>query len=173
MKVLAYDPYLPLEKVEETGANLCDNLPELLKESDIISIHTPLTKETRGFIGEKELSHTKCTAFLINVGRGGIVEKKALAKALKEKWIAGVATDVSPTNLRIQITRYLRQKTLFCVRGGIERAKKAQANLVPLRLAFSIGSFPIVIKDVFELMGIKVGTTRAPVQSLNKDKQKS
>lgn len=57
------------------------------------------------------------------------------------------------------------------MRGDIERAKKAQANLAPLRLAFSIGSFPVVIKDALELMGIKVGTTMAPVKSLNKDKQ--
>ncbi len=56
-------------------------------------------------------------------------------------------------------------------RGDIERAKKAQANLAPLRLAFSIGSFPVVIKDALELMGIKAGTTRAPIKSLNKDKQ--
>ena len=57
------------------------------------------------------------------------------------------------------------------MRGDIERAKKAQANLAPLRLAFSLGSFPVVIKDALELIGIKVGTTRAPVKSLNKDKQ--
>ena len=56
-------------------------------------------------------------------------------------------------------------------RGDIEQAKKAQANLAPLRLAFSIGSFPVVIKDALELMGIKAGTTRAPIKSLNKDKQ--
>jgi len=94
MKILAYDPYLSFKGAREIGVNLYDNLPELLKESDIISIHTPLTKETRSLIGEKELSLMKCTALLINVGRGGIVDEKALAKALKEKWIAGAATDV-------------------------------------------------------------------------------
>lgn len=94
MKVLAYDPYLSPEKVKKIGANLCNNLPELLKKSDIISIHIPFTKETRGLIGGKELSLMKRTAFLINVARGGIVDEKALAKALKEKWIAGAATDV-------------------------------------------------------------------------------
>jgi len=57
------------------------------------------------------------------------------------------------------------------VKGDIERAKKAQANLAPLRLAFSLGSFPVVIKDALELIGIRVGTTMAPVKSLNKDKQ--
>jgi len=57
------------------------------------------------------------------------------------------------------------------VRGDIEQAKKAQADLAPLRLAFNLGSFPVVIKDALELIGIEVGTTRAPVKSLNKDKQ--
>lgn len=57
------------------------------------------------------------------------------------------------------------------VRGDLEQAKKAQAGLAPLRLAFSLGSFPVVIKDALELIGIKVGTTRAPIKSLNKDKQ--
>jgi len=57
------------------------------------------------------------------------------------------------------------------IRGDIEQAKKAQAELAPLRLAFSLGSFPVVIKDALELIGIEVGTTRPPVKSLNRDKQ--
>jgi len=94
MKVLAYDPYLPPEKARKIGANLCYNLSELLKKSDIVSIHVPFTRETRALIGERELGFMKRTAFLINVARGRIVEEKALAKALKEKWIAGAASDV-------------------------------------------------------------------------------
>ena len=57
------------------------------------------------------------------------------------------------------------------MKGDIEQAKKAQAELAPLRLAFNLGSFPVVIKDALELIGIKVGTTRTPVKSLNEDKQ--
>ena len=94
MKVLAYDPYLSPEKAKEMEVSLGDSLPELLKESDFVSIHVPLTKDTRDLIGEKELKFMKRTAFLINVGRGRIVDEKALAKALKEEWIAGAATDV-------------------------------------------------------------------------------
>jgi len=94
MKVLAYDPYLSLEKAKEIGISLSDSLPELLEESDFVSIHVPLTKETRDLIGEKELKFMKPTAFLINVARGRIVNEKALAKALKERWIAGAASDV-------------------------------------------------------------------------------
>ncbi|GAG14620.1 unnamed protein product, partial [marine sediment metagenome] len=94
MKVLSYDPYLSPEKAKEMEVSLSDSLPELLKESDFVSIHVPLTKETRDLIGEEELKLMKSTAFLINVGRGRIVDEKALAKALKEKWIAGAASDV-------------------------------------------------------------------------------
>jgi len=94
MKVLAYDPYLFLEKAKEVGISLCNNLPELLKKSDFVSIHIPLTKETRNLIGEGELRLMKPIAFLINVARGGIVNEKALAKALRNGWIAGAAIDV-------------------------------------------------------------------------------
>ncbi|MQY59194.1 MAG: hypothetical protein GH144_06265 [Clostridia bacterium] len=94
MKVLSYDPYLSPEKAKEMEVSLSDSLPELLKESDFVSIHVPLTKETTDLIGEEELKLMKSTAFLINVGRGRIVDEKALAKALKEKWIAGAASDV-------------------------------------------------------------------------------
>lgn len=94
MEVIVYDPYLSSQKVKEMGVTLWYDLPELLKESDIVSIHIPLTKETEGLIGERELKLMKPTAFLINVARGGIINEEALAKALKEKWIAGAATDV-------------------------------------------------------------------------------
>lgn len=94
MKVLAYDPYLSPEKAQEMEVSLSDSLPELLKESDFVSVHVPFTKETIDLIGEKELKSMKPTAFLINVARGKIVNEKALAIALKERWIAGAASDV-------------------------------------------------------------------------------
>jgi len=94
MKVLAYDPYLSAEKIKKIGANLCHNLSELLRNSDFVSVHVPFTKDTRDLIGERELRLMKPTAFLINVGRGRIVDEKALAKALREEWIAGAASDV-------------------------------------------------------------------------------
>ncbi len=94
MKVLAYDPYLSPAKAQEMEVSLSDSLPELLKESDFVSVHVPFTKETIDLIGEKELKSMKPTAFLINVARGKIVNEKALAIALKERWIAGAASDV-------------------------------------------------------------------------------
>jgi len=66
----------------------------LLKESDIISVHTPLTPETRHMFNEAALRKMKPTAFFINVGRGPVHDQKALYKALKEGWIAGAGLDV-------------------------------------------------------------------------------
>lgn len=70
------------------------DLPTLLKESDIVSIHCSLNAQTEGLIGEKEFSIMKDTAFLINTARGPIVDEDAAYKALKEKKIAGAAFDV-------------------------------------------------------------------------------
>jgi lactate dehydrogenase-like 2-hydroxyacid dehydrogenase len=70
------------------------NLHELLKESDFISLHVPLTEKTHHLIGEKELRMMKRTAILINTSRGPVVDEKALVKALKEKWIFGAGLDV-------------------------------------------------------------------------------
>ena len=69
-------------------------LPAWLEQSDYVSIHTLLTDETRGMIGEEELRRMKPTAFLINTGRGAVVDEEALIRALREKWVAGAGLDV-------------------------------------------------------------------------------
>lgn len=93
MKVIAYDPYLNKELVKSLNVELVD-LDMLLRESDFVSIHTPLLPETRGMIGEREFKMMKKTAYLINVSRGPLVDEKALYTALKEGWIAGAGIDV-------------------------------------------------------------------------------
>jgi glycerate dehydrogenase len=72
----------------------CLSLEELLKQSDIVSIHAPLNERTNGLIGAEELSMMKPTAILVNMGRGGIVDEKALADAISNNKIAGAALDV-------------------------------------------------------------------------------
>ena len=71
-------------------------LAQLLAESDVVSLHCPLTERTRGLIGERELRSMKPGALLINTARGGIVDEAALARALQEGWIAGAGVDVLP-----------------------------------------------------------------------------
>lgn len=69
-------------------------LAELLADADVLSLHCPLTPATRGLIGERELRTMKSGAILINTARGGLVDEAALARALREGWIAGAGFDV-------------------------------------------------------------------------------
>ncbi|MEK7566035.1 MAG: D-glycerate dehydrogenase [Patescibacteria group bacterium] len=71
-----------------------ESLNNLLAQADVVSLHVPLTAETRHLIGAKELSSMKKTAILINTARGAVVDEMALAKALQEKWIFGAGLDV-------------------------------------------------------------------------------
>ena len=93
LRVLACDPYLGSEAMSRHGAQAVD-FDRLLAESDAISIHVPLSPETRNLIGARELARMKSTAFLINTSRGGIVDEQALAAALKEGRLGGAAFDV-------------------------------------------------------------------------------
>jgi glycerate dehydrogenase len=82
-----------------SGTGHCKDYPslsldELLKTSDVVSIHAPLNERTAGLIGAAELAMMKPTALLVNMGRGGIVDEKALADAIDNKTIAGAALDV-------------------------------------------------------------------------------
>jgi D-3-phosphoglycerate dehydrogenase / 2-oxoglutarate reductase len=92
---LAYDPLLPTKARDIPGVEFVD-LDTLLRISDFVSIHCPLTQETKGLIGEDELRKMKPTAYLINCARGPIVDVPALAVALREGWIAGAGLDVLP-----------------------------------------------------------------------------
>jgi D-3-phosphoglycerate dehydrogenase len=93
LRVLAHDPYLDTAVIARYGVQAVD-LDTLLAESDAISIHVPLSLETRNLIGQSELARMKPTAFLINTSRGGIVDEHALATALKEARLGGAALDV-------------------------------------------------------------------------------
>lgn len=93
MRVLYYDLVRNENAEKEIPAQFVD-LDTLLKESDFISIHVPLTPETRHLISERELKLMKNSAILINTARGPIVDEKALVKALKEGWIWGAGLDV-------------------------------------------------------------------------------
>jgi D-3-phosphoglycerate dehydrogenase len=91
--VLVYDPYLPVEKIQQLGAEPVD-LDQLLSQSDFISLHSRLTKETLGMIGPREIGLMKQTAYLINTARGELIQHGALYKALMERRIAGAALDI-------------------------------------------------------------------------------
>ena len=93
LKVLGYDPYADKSLAKESGITMV-SLPELLKESDFVSVSTLLNEETRHLIGEEEFKQMKPSAYFINTARGSVVDEPALVKALQEKRIAGAGLDV-------------------------------------------------------------------------------
>lgn len=92
-RILVSDPHLSKEKLAEYGIEHTP-LETLLKESDIVTIHVPVTNETRGMFNESLFRLMKPSAILVNTARGPIVKTADLAKALREKWIAGAGVDV-------------------------------------------------------------------------------
>ena len=93
MDALAYDPYLPEEVATQMGVELTD-LETVLENADFITIHVPLTPETKHLISTKEFEMMKDTAFITNCARGGIIDEDALYEALKNDKIGGAALDV-------------------------------------------------------------------------------
>ncbi len=96
MKLIAYDPFISIDYARNLQVELVP-LKQLLKESDFITLHIPLTKATKNLIGAKELALVKPTVRLINTARGGLINEEALAKAVKEKRVTGAAIDVFST----------------------------------------------------------------------------
>jgi D-3-phosphoglycerate dehydrogenase len=93
MKILGYDPFVSSNLAGNLQVELV-TLEKLLKQSDFVTLHIPMTAQTKGMIGAKELAMLKPTARIINTARGGLIDEEALVKAIKEKKIAGAAIDV-------------------------------------------------------------------------------
>ncbi len=93
MSVVAFDPYLAQERAEKMGVTMVD-LDELFRRADIISVHTPLTPETKGLINSQAIAKMKPGVLIVNCARGGIVNEADLVEALKTKRVAAAAFDV-------------------------------------------------------------------------------
>ena len=93
MKILGYDPFITEESVKPLGVTVCD-LRKLLKQSDFITVHTPLTPETKHVINREAFKQMKTGVRIINCARGGIVDEKALLQAIRSGKVAGAAFDV-------------------------------------------------------------------------------
>lgn len=94
MRVSAHDPHLPAESPHWALAERHATLPALLRTSDVVSLHVPLTEETRNLLDSAALAGLKPGAILINTARGGILDEAALIAALREGRLAGAALDV-------------------------------------------------------------------------------
>ncbi len=97
MKVLGYDPFLSKDRAKELGIETFDNVREMFPLVDYLSVHTPLTEETKNLISHAEIQTMRPTVRLINCARGGIYDEAALVEGLKAGKIAGVALDVYVT----------------------------------------------------------------------------
>ncbi|MDD4498690.1 MAG: phosphoglycerate dehydrogenase, partial [Methanosarcinaceae archaeon] len=93
MNLLGYDPFISEKRAAELGVRLC-TVNEIAEEADYITVHTPLTKETRNILDEKQFALMKDGVKIINCARGGIINEEALAKAVESGKVGGAALDV-------------------------------------------------------------------------------
>jgi D-3-phosphoglycerate dehydrogenase len=94
MDVLAYDPYVAPETIGTIDIAFCKDMVEVIKTADYLSLHVPLTEETRGLLGKEQFALMKPTAFIINTSRGEVIQEGALVDALKKGLVAGAGLDV-------------------------------------------------------------------------------
>lgn len=139
-KILAYDPVLTSDAAAAAGARLV-GLDELLAQSDYISLHLPLTPQTRHMINASSLAGTKAGAIIINTARGGLIDEMALADALDAGHIAGAGLDVfegeADPDQRASISRLLAAPNVIASahaagssREGLERTNAIAAQCV-------------------------------------------
>ena len=94
MKVLAYDPYISASKAKSLQVEVVDKVDDILPQADFITVHMPLTEETRHMIGAKQLPLLKKGVRIVNCARGGLIDEDVLAEGLKSGQIGGAALDV-------------------------------------------------------------------------------
>ena len=144
MRILAFDPYVPRERGRNLGVEMQPTLDALLVQSDFLTVHLPLTAETRGLVGAREFGLMKPGARIVNTARGGIVDEEALAAALRDGRVAGAGLDVfakEPTTSsplfdddRVVVTPHLGASTV----EAQDKAGLAIAEMVRLAL---VGEF--------------------------------
>lgn len=145
MTVLAYDPYISDESMAEQNVRAA-SLEEVLAQSDFVSIHAPLIKETHHLIDERALRRMKPRAVLINTARGPVIDQKALVRALTQGWIAGAGLDVleqeppDPANPLLQLDNLVI--TPHIAGYSDENVNNAWRLSVETALAFAQGKFP-------------------------------
>lgn len=146
MRVLYYDTVRREDLEKQYGYQFVD-MDTLLRESDFVSLHSPLTPETKKMMGAAQFAKMKPTAFLINASRGQVVDEKALIKALQEGQIAGAGLDVfeeEPTNANNPLLKMENVVALTHIGSATDACREAMANLaVDNLLAVLSGQPPV------------------------------
>jgi glyoxylate reductase len=132
MRTLYWTPRRKPESEERQAGLTYVPYDQLLAESDFVSVHAPLTAETRHLVGERELNLMKPTAFLVNTSRGPIVDEKALVRALKEKRIAGAGLDVYENEPKVEPELLTMQNVVLTPHLGsaVTELRESMANVV-------------------------------------------
>jgi glyoxylate reductase len=132
MRTLYWTPRRKPESEEREAGLTYVPYDQLLSESDFVSVHAPLTPETRHLVGERELNLMKPTAFLVNTSRGPIVDEKALVRALKEKRIAGAGLDVYEDEPKVEPELLTMQNVVLTPHLGsaVTELRESMANVV-------------------------------------------
>ncbi len=163
MKVLAYDPYISEDAARKIGCQLV-TLDELLARSDYVSIHVPLSGQTRNLVGKDALAKMKRGAFLINCSRGGIVDEAALYQALSSGALGGAALDVFAVEPARADHPLLQLENFICTPHLGASTEEAQRN-VAIALAEQLVDFlchgsirnavnvPSVSREVLQQLG--------------------
>ncbi len=156
MKVMAYDPYMNPEMAEKLGIEIVD-LDKLLANADYVSVHTPLTDETRGMLNKDMFDKMKPTAMVLNCARGGIVNEADLYDALTSGKLAGAALDVfekEPTTIENPL---FQLKNFICTPHLGASTREAQEN-VAVAVARQIADY-LIQGEVSD--AVNVATVRA------------
>lgn len=172
VRVIAYDPYVPQEKAQQLRISLVEDLDQLLRESDIVTLHVPLTEETKKFMGEREFGLMKKTAYLVNTCRGGVLDEPALIRSLDEGHMEGAALDVAATEPMAPDNPLLRMKNVIVTPhvAGISPAQNLSSTAFGVNNAIRLvsGKLPTIVanltaipkwKERFGIASVRYGGT--------------
>ena len=141
MEVYAYDPYIALKVFDRNGAERCESLEDLAAKVDILSVHTPLNKETKGLVDKVVLAKMAPGSYVVNAARGGIVHEQDLVAALNSGHIAGAAIDTfenEPKPLP-ELINHERVWVTPHIGASTEEAMRAIGNSVYQQVVKAIG----------------------------------
>lgn len=128
MKVIAFDPYLNLDKAKQLEIELVD-LKEMFKNADYITVHAPLTTDTKHIVSDEQISMMKKGVRLINCARGGIIDEKALLKGIESGKVAGAALDVYETEPPSADDALRKSEKVICTPHLGASTEEAQVNV--------------------------------------------
>lgn len=151
VQVMAYDPYLPKEAAEEYEVMFVDDMDDIFRKSDIVSLHIPLTEDTIGLVDKEKLALMKSTAYLINTCRGKVVKEQDLIDALKEGRIQGAGLDVLDTEPPAGDHPLLKMDNVFITShmgaASLESEYRSQVIIADCIDAFMNGEIPYNVKN--------------------------